>query len=61
MNSTHSSTALSIATLVPVLKWLLTWPIHSPDDTTLAALAGLIIASPPAFMAAAAWLRAPKP
>jgi len=60
MNATHSSGILSTAILIPVLKWLLTWPIHSPDDAAIAGMAGLLIASPPAIKALVNWFLPPK-
>ncbi len=59
MDSTHSAAVLSMSTLVPVIGWLTHWPIKSPDDATIAAIAGLIIALPPGIKALVAWFRPP--
>jgi hypothetical protein len=61
MNSTHSSAVLSMGVLVPIIHWLTTWPIKPPDDPTVAAIAALLIASPPGIKALVAWWKAPKP
>jgi hypothetical protein len=47
--------------LVPIIHWLTTWPIKPPDDPTVAAIAALLIASPPGIKALVAWWKAPKP
>lgn len=57
MDSTHSSAVLTTATLVPIIVWLTTKPLVAPNTETATAIAGLIIASPPAIMAFASWIK----